>query len=741
MRGTANDGPILEAKLLPPRQRTGWVQRGALIAELDRAAETRLTLVSAPLGSGKSMLVAQWAAAHAGNVAWLTLDSGDDAPTAFWIYVVAALRKLDPAFGDVLLRRLRAPGTALAEDILPQLANSLFELAPATLVLDDFQTIRDDEIHEGLLFLIDRLPPGLRIVIATQSDPRFGLNRLRAHGEVCEIRDLAFSADESAALLRHVLGLELHDAEVQTIHGRTEGWAAGLQLAALSARGQRDPIAYLVEGAAENRLIADLLSDELVARQPPDIRRFLVETSILERFCASLCASVTGRADAEALILDLERSNLFLMTVDAGGRWHRFHQLFAEALARQRRELPSDELADLHRRASKWYAGQDRPAEAIEHALRAGDVDFAADELARRWIRLFSEGRATMIFDWLDRLPIDFVAGHPSLSLLASGLAYALGRSETAEHWLAMFEANSPASGQLPGYPYSPEAAAAIIRGMLALARGTLGEALSNARRAHAMELDLGRILIGHHLGVILFYADDSASAEPLLWGCLSDKRTADHHAQAVTALGYLAVDALDQGDAVRARHLADDALDRAYAHDLDEYALTSVAEGALGAVVAAQGDSDGAEEHLERAVALAHRCGHSHEIALAHLQLAAGRLRQRDRQGASNALAVARAQRAATRLPRLQRLGEELTRALGRQRRKNGRPDSGHELTAAELQVLRMLPLDLTYPEMATRLFVSINTVKSHTSSIRRKLGVGSRSEAITSAQRSGLL
>jgi len=394
-----------------------------------------------------------------------------------------------------------------------------------------------------------------------------GLSRLRAHGDLGEIRDLAFSVDESAALLHRALDVDLRSDDIRTIHERTEGWAAGLHLAALTARGQSDPVAFLLDGTPENPMIADLLCDEVLARQPPDVRRFLVDTSILERLCASLCAAVSGRYDAEALLRELERGNVFLISVDAGGRWHRFHQLFGEALACHRRQLPADELGDLHRRASEWYAGHDRPAEAIEHALLAGDVRVAPDE-------------------------------------------------------------------DLPGSPYTPEAAATIIRAMLALSRGNLPEALANARRAHAMEADVGRTVIGHWLGVILFYAHDSAAAEPLLWGCLTGDRTADRHAQAVSALGYLAAGALDHGDAVRARRLGRDALDTARAHDLDEYALTSVAEGALGAARSADGDRAEAEKHLERAVALARRCGQSYEIALAQLQLAAGRLRERDRKG-----------------------------------------------------------------------------------------------------------
>lgn len=741
MHETLAEELVLEAKLLPPRPRAGWVQRGSLIAEFERAADTRLTLVSAPAGSGKSTLVAQWAAAHGGRVAWLSLDSGDDTATVFWIYVVAALQKLEPTFGDGLLRRLRAPGTALADEVLPQLANALFELAPATLVLDDFQAIGDEEIQVGLLYLIERLPPGFRIVIATQSDPRFGLTGLRAHGELCEIRDLALSIEESAVLLGHALDVELSAEQIRAIHERTEGWAAGLQLAALSARGQPDPVAFLVDDPPDDRYVTDLLWDAVIGRQPPDMRRFLVQTSILERFSASLCAAVTARADADAIIRELERSNVFLVTLDAAGQWHRYHQLFGQALARQRDELAEGEIADLHRRASEWYAEHDRPAEAIEHALHAGDVNFAADELAREWIPLFSEGRAPVIFGWLDHLSADLVAGHPSVCLLASGLAYALGQFDNAEHWLAEFEAQSPPADALIGYPYPPDTAAAVIRGMLALAHGDLPRANSQLRRAYATAEGVGRTVIGQHLGVILFYADDSTSAERLLCEFFTDERTVGHHAHTVHALGYLAAMALDHGDPARARRLGRDALERARAHHLGEYALTSVAEGAFGAALAAAGELEEAEEHLERAVALARRRGPSHEIALAHLQLATGRLHERDRSSARDALSAAQAQPDTATLPRLQRLGDQLTRTLGQWQGGAGAHVAGDELTAAELEVLRMLPLDLTYPQIAQRLFVSVNTLKTHASRIRRKLGVASRSEAVAIARRDRLL
>ncbi len=669
MRQTRGEsGLALETKLLAPATRPGWVDRPALAYELERGAGARLTLVSAPVGAGKSTLLAQWAATSYGrDFAWLTLDRGDNSPTLFWTYVVSALRTVRPGFGEQVLRLLRAPGVVVDDDVLPLLADAADELDSVTLVLDDFQTITDDGVHEGLLYLIERLPPGARVVIATQVDPPLPLEQLRAEGGLCEIRDLGLTADQTAALLRTVLRVELERDDVRGVHEWTEGWVAGVQLAALSAGGHADPLAVLNALPANAQNVVDYVWDRVLAGQRPEVRRFLAETSILDRFSAPLCAAVSERDDAEQLLAELERSNAFLVTLDASTRWYRYHQVFRDVLARELSALSRADVASLHRRASEWYASAGFTVEAIDHAVVADDVEYATDLLVRNWLSLYSEGRGFRILDWLDRLPPEVLASDTSLCLLAANMARSLGRRDEVERWLAVAEAEGPLEAQLPGLTDTTAAAVAINRSMLALGAGDAAAALAEVRRAEASETDpdgLGRVVASFFVGVVLFFADDE-SAEVHLDGFLSDPRTGDQHARAYAALAFLAYIALDRRDVGKALRLADEALERAHAHGLDEYPTTSLARGALGDALLASGDLEGAEEHLEQAVTLARRGGEGCDIALAQVALARLRVRQRNYDAARDALAAARSALDVAGLPRITRLDRELSRLL----------------------------------------------------------------------------
>jgi LuxR family transcriptional regulator, maltose regulon positive regulatory protein len=737
---------VLEAKLHPPAHRPTWVDRPALLDELEADAAARLTVISAPAGSGKSTLLAQWVGTRRGrDLAWLTLDEGDNNPVVFWAYVVSALRTVRPAFGTTLLRRLSAPGVDVADEVLPLLANALVELEPVTLVLDELHTITDEAVYEGLLYLIDRLPPRARIVAATQVDPPLPLSRLRAYGDLREIRDLRFSSDQAAALLRAVLGIEVSPDDAGRVQEWTEGWAAGVLLAGLSARGRDDPVAFLNDLPADDPYVVDFLSDEVLARQRPDVRRFLGEISILEGFSAELCGVVTGRDDAEQLLSELDRANVFLVTLNATRRWYRFHQVFRATLDRELAALAPNDVADLHRRASEWYGKHGLPYEAIEHAVAAGDMHYTADQLVRNWIPLYSEGRGYAILGWLDRLPYEIVASNPGVCLLASGLARSLGRREDAERWLALVETDAPLKPEVfPVFGHSTTEAVAINRSMLHLARGDVDGALAEARRAEAVDTDehgIGRVVASFFLAGVLFFADDAESAKPLLERFLTDPRTAEQHARSYYALALLAYIALDRNDIEEALRLARQALEQARAHDLDEYPQTGFAHGALGSALLATGDLDDAEEHLEQAVALVRRGREGSDIALMLLHLGRLRLRQSDREAARDALNAARSALEVAGLPRITRLDRELSRELGSAGRKSGDRSAANELTEAELRVLRMLPYELTYREIAGRLFISMNTLKTHTMRIRRKLEVANRSEAVASARRRGLL
>jgi LuxR family transcriptional regulator, maltose regulon positive regulatory protein len=669
MRQTAVKSSLIhETKLLAPARRRDWVDRPALAYEVERGAAARLTLISAPVGSGKSTLLVQWAdTCFDQDVAWLTLDRSDNSPALFWTYVVSALRTVRPGFGEQVLRRLQAPGAVVADDALPLLAEAAAELHSVALVLDDYQAIDEDDVHEGLVYLIDRVPSSVRFVVATQVDPPLALDRFRAQGELCELRDLSLSLDQTAALLRAVLGVDLHRDDVRGLHEWTEGWVAGVQLAALSASGRPDPRAFLNDLPASAQNVVDYVWDEVLARQPPEVRRFLAETSILERFSAPLCAAVTRRDDAEQLLAELERSNAFLVALDASTRWYRFHQVFRDVLARELAAFSPTDVADLHRHASEWHEAEGLPVEAIEHALVAGDVQYASDKLIRNWRSLYGEGRGYSLLAWVDRLPPHVLASDPNLCLHAAALARSLGRQEDAERWLDGIEAYGRPEGDLPGMACSAAAAVAFTRGLLHLARGDLDRALVHVREAVAMEDEeaIGKVVALFVLGTVHFFADDAASAEPLLRGFLADPRTADRPADRYWALGVLAYIALDRGDVDAARRLAQEALDQAREHDLEEYPQTAFAHGPMGAALLESGDLDGAEEHLEKAVQLIRRGGEGSDTAFTLLQLGRLRIRQGDHDAARDALASARAELEVPGLPLITRLDRELSRVL----------------------------------------------------------------------------
>jgi LuxR family transcriptional regulator, maltose regulon positive regulatory protein len=745
MQQTAVEGGlVLDAKLVAPASGPSWVERPALAYELERGADARLTLVSAPVGSGKSTLLAQWAAAsYERDVAWLTLDRGDDTPALFWVHVVAALRTVRPGFGEQVLRRLQAPSVVVDDDVLTLLADAATDLDSVTLVLDDFHTITDGDVHEGLLYLIERLPPGARVVIATQIDPPLALERLRAQGELFEIRDLGLSADQTAALLRSVLGVPLDRDDVRGVHEWTEGWAAGVHLAALSASGDADPLAFLNNLSANAQNVVDYVWDEVLARQRSEVRRFLAETSILDRFSAPLCAAVTRRDDAEQLLSELERSNAFLVALDAGSRWYRYHQVFRDVLSRELAALAPTAVADLHRRASEWYAAEGFPVEAIEHAVVGGDVQYASDQLIRQWRSVYSEGRGYSLLAWIDRLPPDAVTSDSHLALHAAGLARSLGRQDDAERWLDRIEAHGPLDGDFPGVGCSAQAGVVITRSLLHLARGDLDRALAEAREAEAIEDEhaTGKIVISFFLATVLFYADEARSAERLLRRFLADPRTAGRPADRYWALGVLAYIALDRLDVDKARGLAQEALEQAHEHGLEEYPQTAFAHGPMGAALLANGDLDLAEEHLEKAVALIRRGGEGCDIALTLLHLGRLRVRQGDHQAAADALTSARSALEVTGLPRITRLDRELARAVDSAAGDSDGKSPAQELTDTELRIVRLLPKELTYAEIARRLDISMSEVKTHTQHIRRKLEVASRSEAVAAARRRGLL
>jgi len=497
--------PLLETKLFVPRLRRGLVARPRLSERLSRGVESKLTLISAPPGFGKTTLLAEWLGAlPAGEraVAWLSLDEADNQPASFWTYLVAALQTVVPGVGATALAFLQGPKPPSIETVLATLLNDLAALpSDIVLVLDDYHEVVAQDIQNGIAFLLEHLPAQIHLVITTRADPVLPLARLRGRGELAEIRaaDLRFTPDEAAAYLNEAMGLDLDARDVAALEGRTEGWIAALQLAALSMQGRDDVAGFIAGFAGDDRYIVDYLAEEVLHRQPEDVRSFLLETSILARLSGPLCDAVTGHGGGKAMLEGLERGNLFLVPLDDRRWWYRYHQLFADVLRAHVLDEQPDRVPGLHRRASEWYEQNGERSEAIRHALAGEDYARAADlvELAIPAIRQSRQEAAAVA--WLGALPDEVIAARPVLSvhhagvlLLSGQLEGAEARLQDAERWLettgepwtgpnppstAMVVADDEEFRRLPG-------AIAVYRAAQALAVGDVAGAIRHARRA-----------------------------------------------------------------------------------------------------------------------------------------------------------------------------------------------------------------------------------------------------------------
>ena len=498
--------PLLESKLHAPRRHREVVARLRLDQRLDRDALPGVVLVSAPAGFGKTTLLTEWLAAGeeaSKRTAWLSLDRRDSDPSVFWSYVIAAARKVAPEVGTDALATLQSTPTAL-ESIVATLLNDLAGLeGDVVLVLDDYHLVESMEVQESMLFLVEHLPAQLHLLVASRADPPWPLAGLRARGELLEVRaaDLRFTGDEAAVYLNDAMGLDLTAEDVGALEGRTEGWIAALQLAALSLKDRDDPGAFIAGFAGDDRFVVDYLVDEVLNRQPDDIRTFLLETSILNRLTPPLCAAVTGHRDAKATLETLERSNLFLVALDARRQWYRYHHLFADVLRARLTDEHPERVADLHRRASDWFESDGDRAEAVRHALAAADLRRAAELIELAIPALRQARQEATLRAWLDALPGEVFANRPVLALGLVGARMGSGDSEgvgelldSIEGWLGpdrpkhdMVVHDQVELRRLP-------AQAAMYRAGLALLRGDLTGTVAHAERAAGLSTDDDRL-------------------------------------------------------------------------------------------------------------------------------------------------------------------------------------------------------------------------------------------------------
>ena len=474
---------LLATKLHVPRLRRGFVPRPRLVEALDEGLARRLILVCGPAGFGKTALLADWARRGGPPVAWLSLDAGDNDPARFWRHAVAALDQARPGIGERAGPLLGPPAPPSFEGLVTALINEL-AAGPGDdellLVLDDYHLIDTRQVHDSLVFLLEHLPPGLHLVLASRSDPPLPLARFRAGAQLAELRadDLRFTAEEAAALLREAVDADLPGTTVAALAARTEGWAAGLQLAALSLRGQPDVTGFVAAFSGSHRYVLDYLAGEVLGGQSDRVREFLLETSILERLSGKLCDAVTGRTDSQPMLEQVERANLFLVPLDEVRGWWRYHHLFADLLrARLQQEQPG-RVAALHRNAVAWCDEHGLADAAVHHALGAGDSTWAARLIERHADAHLLRAETVTVQRWLAALPAELVRSRPRLLLVQAWMALVGGQVEAAGPPL---DAAERASANASDEPYEPSAGRALswlanVPAMLALNRAALAQ-------------------------------------------------------------------------------------------------------------------------------------------------------------------------------------------------------------------------------------------------------------------------
>jgi ATP/maltotriose-dependent transcriptional regulator MalT len=484
---TAQPFNLLRTKFHTPQVRSDWLRRPRLEKRLKQGLDRRLTLVSAPAGFGKSSLVASSLPESNHHAIWLSLDEGDNDAVRFWTYIIAAIQAVKQDVGDEARQIITAPQLRRTDPAIISLLNEISELGDdLVLVLDDYHLIEVEQVHEGLSYLLDHQPANLHIVLISRADPPISLARLRAHGQLIEIRaaDLEFSAAEAAILFNDMLDLNLNPKQVAALNERTEGWIVGLQLAALSLRGHPAYDTFFERFTGSHQFILDYLTEEVLHALSDAQHQFLLRTSILGRFCGALCRAVTGDAASQQLLDEIRRNNLFLIPLDTDGHWFRYHQLFAEVLYALLKRNHPGEIAALHLKAAAWFESEGHPGEAVDHALRSGDMVRARELVFKHWLPVFHRGEIATVLRWLDALPEEIERDDPSVSLARCWALFLRGQNSAVGPHLE--QANN-AYERSVGVGTLSGAQRDLVAGQLAMMRSVL----ARGRGEHASSVAL----------------------------------------------------------------------------------------------------------------------------------------------------------------------------------------------------------------------------------------------------------
>ena len=734
--------PLITNKLHPPPVREQAIPRRHLLDRLSTGSGLKLTLLACPAGYGKSSLLAQWRAMETARkpVAWLSLHERDDDPARLWSYVIEALRGVRPSLSRSVSVNAADPQD-LTEVVLPRLVNELEGQDEIALVLDDFHRLSNGPACDSVAWFVENAPRSLQLVIATRTEPALRLPALRARGDLVELRadDMRFSLAEADVFLNGRLGLDLSADDVATLVARTDGWPAGLYLAALSLGRVADKHAYVAGFGASSRHIVDFLVAEVLEGHDPAMQTLMRRSSILERISGPLCAAVTGETDATEMLATLAATNLFLTPLDDEGGAYRFHTLFRQLLHVELERREPALAPVLHRRAYEWHREHGNIEEAIEHALDAEAFLAAADLIESSWIWFYSHYRQATVLAWLQRFPAELVNDSAELLLVKAWMLGLARRWEESAQALAEAERRAAGHrGSLPSGLSSVEAGVALLRA--ASPSGDVGLLTARSLKTVTLEGPASpwRPVACWAVGRGLYFSGEPEEAEKWFEQASALAAETGHFIIQASALSYRSKIAGDAGRLDEQESFAEQATDVLTAEGIEEEA--GVIYSANGAALGARRMYDKALACFERALYLARRRGEPLDLADILLRQATLLSRRGDHRRAAVSIAEARSVIDSCPDPGVltERLAALGPAALGPPQEMRSQVA---EVSHSERRVLRLMTTRLTWREIGDELFLSRNTVHSHTRSIYRKLGVSSRADAVGRARERGLI
>ncbi|MEZ4660307.1 MAG: LuxR C-terminal-related transcriptional regulator [Caldilineaceae bacterium] len=738
--------PLITTKLYTPKPRHGLVSRPHLLERVSAGVANKLTLISAPTGYGKTSLMAEWCAGPGQEraVAWLALEEGDNDATCFLAYLIGALQQIQVGLGDDVLTLLQGeppPASALLGLLINELAVMPHEFA---LVLEDYHAIELPALHQMIVFLLEHMPPQMHLVILTRVDPPFPLARLRARGELVEVRarDLRFSLADTTAFVREMAGLALPDETIATLFERTEGWITGLQLAALSLEGQENPAELVAAFASERGYIVDYLIEEVLDRQPAALRRFLLQTSILGRMNGPLCEALTGQPNGEATLEHLERANLFLVSLGNEEHWYRYHHLFAEVMAKRLQRFHPDQVTELHVRAAAWFNAHNLFAEAIHHALAANEHPLAAEIVEREAEHLLNRGNLATLMDRLTRLPPAVVDDRPQLSVYAAWLYLLIGKLEKIDGYLASAEKVV----DILGRPCEISGQIAAIRAYAAARLGDPARAIELAQVAlEQLPADAlaARCVVVFVLGGCYGWRQDIPRMLDAMQEAARLGKEAGNIHVAVNALSALGGVLKEQRQFAAAEQAFAEALQLGTGRSGQPLPITANVHNYLAELRLLEKDLINARQLALTGLALGERWVNADSQVRSYAILA--QIDCFEGKPSAARVALNKAKDLAAEHDLTPGLAESL---LDCERNLFAADDRTlvhglliEPLSSRELEVLRLFAEGLSNQEVADKLILSLGTVKTHSSNIYRKLDVRNRAQAVIYARELQLL